>query len=42
MLQPKDIQTVQVGNDQEKAQSERNYHSKNRGVIALLTIKYLY
>ena len=22
---------VQVGNDQEKAQSERNFHSKNRG-----------
>ena len=24
-------QKVQVGNDQEKAQSERNSHSKNRG-----------
>ena len=23
---------VQVSNDQEKAQSERNYHSKNQGV----------
>ena len=26
------IKTVQVGNDQEMAQSERNFHSINRGV----------
>ena len=25
--------TVQVGNDQEKAQSEKDFHSKNRGKI---------
>ena len=25
------LKTVQVGNDQEKAQSERDFHSKNRG-----------
>ena len=25
------VKRVQVGNDQEKAQSERNSHSKNRG-----------
>ena len=42
MLQPKDIQTVQVGNDQEKAQLKRNSHSKNRGEKAKLTMKYLY
>ena len=34
---------VQVGNDQEKAQSERNSHSKNRGGKKnKLTIRYLY
>ena len=27
----KDFKKVQVGNDQQKAQSERNSHSKNRG-----------
>ena len=34
---------VQVGKDQEKAQSERDSHSKNRGgKITKLTIRYLY
>ena len=34
---------VQVGNDQEKAQSEKNSHSKNRGgKKTKLTIRYLY
>ena len=34
---------VQVGNDQEMAQSERNSHSKNRGVgKSKMTLKYLY
>ena len=39
MLQEK----VQVGNDQEKAQSEKDSHSKNRGGKEnKLTIRYLY
>ena len=34
---------VQVGNDQEMAQSEKDFHSKNRdGKKTKLTIKYLY
>ena len=34
---------VQVGKDQEKAQSEKNSHSKNRGGEKnKLTIRYLY
>ena len=34
---------IQVGNDQEKAQSERNSHSKNRSwKKTKLTITYLY
>ena len=34
---------VQVGKDQEKAQSERDYHSKNRGGKKnKLTIRHLY
>ena len=33
---------VQIGNDQEKAQSERNSYSKNRGGKNKLTIRYLY
>ena len=33
---------VKVGNDQEKAQSERNSHSKNRGGKTTLAISYLY
>ena len=34
---------VQIGNDQEKAQSERNSHFKTRdGKKTKLTIKYLY
>ena len=32
MLEKKTYKEVQVGNDQEKEQSERNSHSKNRGV----------
>ena len=36
------IKKVQVGNDQEKEQSERNSHSKNRGWGTKLTIRYLY
>ena len=28
---PRDCQKVQVGKDQEKAQSEKDSHSKNRG-----------
>ena len=37
------IRKVQVGNDQEKAQSERNSHSKKRGgKKTKLTIRYLY
>ena len=31
------VKKVQVGNDQGKAQSERNYHTKTK-----LTIRYLY
>ena len=34
---------VQIGNDQEMAQSERNSHSINRGVEKTkMTLKYLY
>ena len=34
---------VQVGKDQEKAQSEKDFHSKNRGEKKTkLTIRYLY
>ena len=34
---------VQVGNDQEKAQSEKDSHSKNRGgEKTKLTIRYVY
>ena len=33
---------VQVGKDQEKAQSERDSHSKNRGGKNKLTIRHLY
>ena len=33
---------VQVGNEQEKAQSERNSHSKIRGGKTILTIRHLY
>ena len=34
---------VQVGNDQEKAQSEKDSHSKNRGgKKSKFTIRYLY
>ena len=36
-------QKVQVGKDQEKAQSEKDSHSKNRGgEKTKLTIRYLY
>ena len=30
-IEPLHLTKVQVGNDQEKAQSERNSHSKDRG-----------
>ena len=33
---------VQVGNDQENAQSERNSHSKTEVGKSKLTIRYLY
>ena len=34
---------VQVGKNQEKAQSEKDYHSKNRGgKKTKLTIRYMY
>ena len=38
------FQKVQVGNDQEMAQSERNSHSTNRGVgkKTKMTLRYLY
>ena len=37
------LNEVQVGNDQEMAQSERNFHSKNRvGSKIKMTIRYLY
>ena len=37
------VQKVQVGKDQEKAQSEKDSHSKNRGGEKnKLTIRYLY
>ena len=36
------VRKVQVGNDQEKAQSEKDSHSKNRGGKNKLTIRYLY
>ena len=35
-------QKVQAGNDQEKAQPEKDSHSKNRGGKKKLTIRYLY
>ena len=35
-------QKVDVGNDQEKAQSEKDFHSENRGGKNKLTIRYLY
>ena len=37
-------ENVQVGNDQEKAQSEKDSQSKNRGgkKLTKLTIRYLY
>ena len=39
----KDLKKVQVGKDQEKAQSEKDSHSKNRGGKKnKLTIRYLY
>ena len=38
-----DTKKVQVGKDQEKAQSEKDSHSKNRdGEKTKLTIRYLY
>ena len=38
-----DIEKVQVGKDQEKAQSEKDSHSKHRGgKKTKLTIRYLY
>ena len=41
--QKKRYKKVQVGNDQETAQSERNSHSKNRGVVKTkLTLTHLY
>ena len=37
------VKKVQVGNDQEKAQSEKDSHSKIRGWKKIkLTIRYLY
>ena len=37
------LKKVQVGKDQEKAQSEKDSHSKNRGgKKTKLTIRYLY
>ena len=37
------VKKVQVGKDQEKAQSEKDSHSKNRGgEKTKLTIRYLY
>ena len=36
------LKKVKVGNDQEKAQSERNSRSINRGGKNELTIRYLY
>ena len=36
------IKQIQVGNDQEKAQPERNSYSKNRGGKNKMTIRYLY
>ena len=37
------VEKVQVGKDQEKAQSEKDSHSKNRGGKKnKVTIKYLY
>ena len=39
----KTYKEVQVGNDQEKSQSEKDSHSKNRGgKKTKLTIRYLY
>ena len=39
----KNVKKVQVGKDQEKAQSEKDSHSKNRGGKKnKLTIRYLY
>ena len=37
------LKTVQVGNDQEKAQSEKNSHSKNQGggKKTRMTLRYL-
>ena len=40
---PSSYKKVQVGKDQEKAQSEKNFHSNNRdGKKTKLTIRYLY
>ena len=36
------IKQIQVGNDQEKAQSERNSYSKKIGGKNKMTIRYLY
>ena len=43
-IDPRDLnKKVQVGKDQEKAQSEKDSHSKNRGgKKTKLTIRYLY
>ena len=35
------IEKVQVGNDQENAQTERHFHSESRGGKNKLTIRYL-
>ena len=42
-MRTKNFKKVQVGKDQEKAQSEKDSHSKNRGgEKTKLTIRYLY
>ena len=43
VLRIEEYEKVQVGKDQEKAQSEKDSHSKNRGgEKTKLTIRYLY
>ena len=42
LVKPRRTKKVQVGKDQEKAQSEKDSHSKNRGgKKTKLTIRYL-
>ena len=41
-IEPSHKKNVQVGKDQENAQSEKDSHSKNRGGKNYIKIRYLY